>query len=129
MQKIHIGEKIQQRAKELRIGPTELAEKVNTSKQNIYSIFKRKSLDTQLLKQISKALDYDFFQYFVDTESMVWMEDPVPYGKVKANKKSPIKLVSELRQELDTAKKELNDLKEKYELLKKVNLLLEKRNK
>lgn len=59
---IHIGELIRIRSKELRIGPTELGAKIETSKQNVYGIFKRKSIDTELLSKICKALDYDFFK-------------------------------------------------------------------
>ena len=57
----HIGELIRERAKSLRIGPTELGSKIETSKQNVYGIFKRRSIDTELLAKISKALEYDFF--------------------------------------------------------------------
>lgn len=59
---IHIGELIRIRSKELRIGPTELGAKIETSKQNVYGIFKRKSIDTELLTKICRALDYDFFK-------------------------------------------------------------------
>lgn len=30
----------------------------------MYSIYKRKSIDTALLLNISKVLEYDFFQYY-----------------------------------------------------------------
>ncbi|MCB9230964.1 MAG: hypothetical protein H6581_04840 [Bacteroidia bacterium] len=58
----HIGEEIRLRARNLRLGPTELAGKINTSKQNVYCIYKRDSLDTKLLKRISMALEFDFFE-------------------------------------------------------------------
>ena len=66
---VNIGEKIKQRAKELRIGPTELGMLLNTSKQNIYSIYKRKSLDAETILKLSIALKYDFFDYFKITQS------------------------------------------------------------
>ncbi|MCB9234467.1 MAG: hypothetical protein H6581_22625 [Bacteroidia bacterium] len=59
---MHIGEKIKLRSKELRIGPTELGEMINTSKQNIYGIFRRENLDTSLLRAISLALEFNFFE-------------------------------------------------------------------
>lgn len=68
--KIHIGEKIKQRAEELRIGPTELGEMINTSKQNITSIYKREYIDTELLQKISKALKFDFFSYYLTAERL-----------------------------------------------------------
>lgn len=62
---IHIGDLIKRRAKELRIGPTELGGMIMTSKQNVYGIYKRKSIDTDLLRKISVALQYDFFLHYV----------------------------------------------------------------
>jgi hypothetical protein len=52
---MHIGDKIKNRAKDLRLGPTELAKIINTSKQNIYGIYKRNSVDSDLLFDLSKA--------------------------------------------------------------------------
>lgn len=59
---VHIGQEIKKKAKELRIGPTELARLINVSKQNVYHIFERKTVDIELLNSISKALNHDFFQ-------------------------------------------------------------------
>ncbi len=118
---VHIGEKIKQRAKELRIGSTELGKLINTSKQNIYGIYKRKSTYSEILRKLSKALDYDFFQYYnIETTSIV-NEPPSHYGK---KNKHTISL-----EEYQKLKKELEDLKEKYALLKKINILLEKQKK
>jgi hypothetical protein len=58
---VHIGNLIKSRAKAVRVGPTELGERIETSKQNVYGIFKRKSIDTELLAKICLALDHDFF--------------------------------------------------------------------
>jgi hypothetical protein len=61
---INIGEKIKARAKQMRIGPTELGKMINTSKQNIYGIYKRKAVDTEILRKLSAALEYDFFELY-----------------------------------------------------------------
>src|SRR5438128_1995342 len=108
MASIHIGEKIRQRAKELRIGPTELAKLINTSKQNLYGIFKRKSLDTELLNKISGVLNYNFFRYYIDIEKIL-LEALMPQGK--ETKQSPLETIVELKEELRLTKKELDDLK------------------
>jgi hypothetical protein len=118
---VHIGEKIKQRAKELRIGSTELGKLINTSKQNIYGIYKRKSTDSEILRKLSKAFDYDFFQYYNIETTLVANEPASVYGK--KNKQS-VSL-----EEYQKLKKELEDLKEKYELLKKINTLLEKQKR
>lgn len=118
---INIGEKVKLRAKQLRIGPTELGKMINTSKQNIYGIYKRKSLDTETLRKLSTALEYDFFEYYRIGEEVSKINDPAGVYE-KANKTVPLKDFQKLKTELD-------NLKEKYELLKKVNELLEKKNK
>ena len=113
---VNIGEKIKQRAKELRIGPTELGMLLNTSKQNIYSIYKRKSLDAETILKLSIALKYDFFGYFKITQSENLSE-------LTENNTPENNLVS--YNEFVKLKTDYEHLKEKYELLKKINLLLE----
>jgi transcriptional regulator with XRE-family HTH domain len=119
---VNIGEKIQQRAKELRIGPTELGELLNTSKQNIYSIYKRKSLDAETLRKLSVALKYDFFDYFKPAKL------PETFSDI-TEKYTPEKSKVVAYSEYAKLKADYEHLKEKYELLKKVNLLLEGRTK
>lgn len=114
--KIHVGEKIKARAKESRIGSTELAKLINTSKQNIYGIYKRESIDTDLLQKFCKVLNYDFFTLFTNPK--------LPPHTDKKNKA----FASELSDsEHDALKIQLSELKEKYDLIKKVNLLLEEK--
>lgn len=123
LMKTHIGEKIKERAKELRVGPTELANAINTSKQNVYGIFKRESIDTTLLQKICKALNYDFFSFFTNpklpphTEITVSARKVKPYSSIENNP------------EYSSLKNQLMDLKEKYELTKKINVLLEAKKK
>lgn len=61
---IHIGQAIKARARDLKIGPTELGELLNTSKQNVYGIFKRESVDTELLRRCSEVLNFNFFSLY-----------------------------------------------------------------
>lgn len=60
----HIGEAVRRRAEKLNLGPTALGRMINTSKQNVYGIFRRQSVDTELLYRLSRALKYDFFQEY-----------------------------------------------------------------
>ncbi len=117
--RISIGEKIKQRAKELRIGPTELGELINTSKQNVYGIYIRKSIDVDTLRKLSIALNYDFFQYYRYSEKLYTIVEPS--NILEQNSKKYVSLI-----EHEKLKTELENLKEKYELLIKVNKLLEK---
>ncbi|HXA01721.1 MAG TPA: hypothetical protein VNW99_07020 [Cytophagaceae bacterium] len=121
---IHIGQKIKERAKELNIGPTRLGEMINSSKQNVYGIFKRKSIDTELLKKISDVLKKDFFEYYGALPS--FQEDKNNYQKLNNRK------IAEIVRELEKCKKEIEHLKEEIsskeiQYLKKINQLLEKK--
>ena len=104
---MRIGERIKNRAKDLRLGPTELAKIINTSKQNVYGIYRRDSVDSRLLFDLSKALDTDFFSL---------------YSKLLSSGSS-LEEANELKAEslendIVAVKKELTDLREKYALLR-----------
>lgn len=46
--------------------PSWLAAQICCNRDNIYKIFRRQHIDTDLLLKISVALNIDFFQYYVD---------------------------------------------------------------
>jgi len=62
IQNIHIGSIIEEKLREKSMTVTELADKISRVRTNVHDIFKRKSIDTELLIAISKALDYDFIR-------------------------------------------------------------------
>lgn len=105
---LHIGKVIATKAKELRIGPTELGEMIGTSKQNVYSIYRRNSIDAELLQKISEALGYNFFQLYIE--------------------RLPEQIKGQTGQ-IAALKKELSEIKERYELLKQLNELLQEKRK
>lgn len=61
---IHIGNKIKSIVNKKGMTVSEFSRRINKSRENVYSIFKRKTIDTGLLATISKVLEYDFFQYY-----------------------------------------------------------------
>jgi hypothetical protein len=139
LEMIHIGKEIQKRATEKRIGPTELGRMINTSKQNVYRIFKQKSLDTDQLQMISKALDFDFFIHYRIREheenwktnaerAMIVQEEKIEYlstqnkvltqalSEEQGSKKlldAKEKVINELKQTIDKLKKEIERLRKK----------------
>ena len=64
MEEIHIGQQIKTVFETKGISVTEFARRINKSRENIYSIFSRKTIDTGLLLNISKVLELDFFALF-----------------------------------------------------------------
>jgi predicted transcriptional regulator len=61
-----IGQKIQRRLKEQGQSVTWFAKQLNCNRTNIYNIFKKVNVDTELLKRICKILNYNFFQDMAD---------------------------------------------------------------
>lgn len=93
------------------MGPTELARAIKTSKQNVYGIYLRETIDTGLLQKLGKALDFDFFVYYGTTGNSAVNNPAGIYGKRK-------KGVYIYDDEISLVRKELNEFREKYELLK-----------
>ena len=82
---------------------------IKTSKQNVYSIFERDSIDTDLLQKISKALEFDFFSYYTSGTTSL-LNEPLGYYKGKKT----------LQEENAQLNNDLKELREKYELLKEL---------
>lgn len=65
---IHIGELIKAKFASSGLSVAEFARRLHCDRTNIYSIFKRSSIDTKLLVTISEVLEYDFIaEYRGDT--------------------------------------------------------------
>ena len=61
---VHIGSLIEQEVRKQERTVTWLASKLHCDRTNIYKIFKKQSIDTQLLEQISIILQHNFFNDF-----------------------------------------------------------------
>ncbi len=61
---VHIGNKIKATVLKRGMSVSEFGRRINTSRENVYSIFKRKTIDTGLLITISKILEFDFFEIY-----------------------------------------------------------------
>lgn len=57
---IHAGEKIKEYLAITDLSVSEFARRLNCHRQNVYDIFKRKTIDVTLLQRISKILEHDF---------------------------------------------------------------------
>jgi hypothetical protein len=116
---LHIGKLIRQHLEEVGMTKSEFARRISTSPQNIYGIFKRKSCDTELLRDISRVLNFDFFQYY-STSALIVDE--------RGNGKSGVVSAMELKRELDTARKELDILRSENEYLKEIHRLMKEKS-
>lgn len=58
---IHIGQKIRKIVETKGIRVSWLAQQLCCERRNIYHIYSRSTIDTELLLRLSEVLDYDFF--------------------------------------------------------------------
>lgn len=58
---IHIGKQIRQKMEERKETVVWLAKHLSCSRTNVYKIFEKNSVDTDILARISIILDFDFF--------------------------------------------------------------------
>ena len=61
---IHIGKIIKKHFDAQENSVSWFAKELCCDRTNIYSIFKRESIDTRLIKKISVILNHDFFKYY-----------------------------------------------------------------
>ena len=70
MMSIHIGQLIKEKVTEKRLSQEALGKMINTTKQNVGNIYKRRSIDTQLLLKLCTVLEFDFFEAFYTEEPL-----------------------------------------------------------
>ena len=120
--KVHIGNVIHEVYDAKGMKMSEFAKRIGTVRQNVYKIFERESINTDLLEKISQVLEHDFFQNYVQKENKPGAanEDEATY-KTTAIKK--------LEQQLEEKQMEIERLKKELELRERVIGLLEEKLK
>lgn len=63
--RVHIGEIIREEMERQERSVSWLARKLYCDRTNVYKIFRRSTIDTDLLMRISVALEHDFFSEYV----------------------------------------------------------------
>jgi transcriptional regulator with XRE-family HTH domain len=58
--KVHAGEKVKEYFEASGLSVSEFARRLNCHRQNVYDIFRRKTIDVTLLQRISRVLEHDF---------------------------------------------------------------------
>lgn len=103
---IHIGKLILQQVNAQGISKSELARRLNVSPQNVYNLFKRKTVQASMLKKISGVLKFDFFNLY----------EPLEY--CQKSKRVPVDKKSDCYLEYERLQRELNRLRDENECLK-----------
>lgn len=76
---IHVGKEIEKVLRKSGMKTKDFAKKINTTPRNVYSICARKEVKTDLLKVISKVLNYNFFSLYtqpIGSENTVYTQVP-----------------------------------------------------
>lgn len=120
----HIGKKIEEVVREKRFSVSEFAKLINTNRNNIYSIFRRESVDTELLSKIGEVLEYNFFNYLssknADNQKILEMtinENTPIYSKID-NVKQLEDRIKQIENENMFLKQRVEDKEEIIKLLK-----------
>jgi hypothetical protein len=111
---LHIGELIKDKLKEQQISVIKFASLINTTRENVYGIFKRKSIDTDMLIKISITLKYNFFLDISDTTNN-YLNIPNNYFNSSNNTEVLIKEFDFITRENALLKELIRLLKDKYE--------------
>jgi transcriptional regulator with XRE-family HTH domain len=119
---IHIGDLIKTEAEKQKVSQEALGQLISRSKQNVNDIYKRQSIDTELLFAISRALQFDFFEVYYSEEPLKSMREIALAGYQKE--------LEELRKLLERKEERIKDLEETVSSNKKlIHLLEEERGK
>jgi transcriptional regulator with XRE-family HTH domain len=120
MANLHIGKKIKEVLRDSNLSVIEFAKKINRTRDPVYKIFAKESMDTELLQKISEVLQHDFFSYYSNTLSIV--KEPGKAGYVKKDD-----LLASMGKDLLAMKQKLAEMDEKYEVLQKLSRFQEEK--
>lgn len=74
---VHIGQIIETELHRQERSVTWFAKKLYCDRTNVYSIFKRKSIDTELLLRVSCILHHNFFNYYLPELETGQLANPI----------------------------------------------------
>lgn len=112
----HIGKLILKHLDSMGMNKSEFARRIGVTPQNVYSIFRRESTNTELLFRISRVLGHDFFQYYTTTQPTYLMAAEGDQKMVSAGELET--MIEALRVESELLKQENNYLRELNNLLR-----------
>lgn len=79
--KVHIGSVIEKKLAESGIKSSVFAQKLNMSNRNLYNLFKRSSVNSELLQEIGDILGFDFFSLYKNEEQSSVQEAKSKYAR------------------------------------------------
>lgn len=116
---IHIGKRIKEELYKQGVSVSVFAKKISRSRNVVYDIFERESIDTDLLNKIGKILNCDFFSLYSSQKE--FSLDSVKHF----NSGEPAALYGKQAEEIQLLKQENEALQKEVVYLKKIITLLE----
>jgi len=120
---IHIGKKIKEELYKQGISVSAFAKKINRSRNVVYDIFERESIDTSLLNKICLVLRLDFFSIY--SEQKEYKKEGMSQQFVKEEKIG----INPVFEQLKLIEKQNQVLQKEVEYLKKIISLMENKPK
>jgi phosphorylcholine metabolism protein LicD len=120
---IHIGKKIKEEVYRQAIPINVFAKKINRSRNVVYDIFERESIDTALLNKIGKTLNVDFFSLYSGQKE--YNQD----GIKNFHASEPAASYNKSSEEIKALQKENEIFRNEISYLKKIIQLLETKHK
>jgi hypothetical protein len=121
----HLGDLIKPLLKEQGISVIDFATAIQTTRENVYTIFKRESFDSDLLMRISITLKHNMFTYYAALVDQQLGIDSSKGSTIKPDF-TPI-LNASIKSNFDILATENNSLKRENELLREINDLLKQK--
>jgi predicted transcriptional regulator len=90
--KVHIGQEIEKIYKERGIKLSVFAKQIGTVPRNVYRIFEKEDINTDLLITIGSILNFNFFKCFVSNDENILNETQAAYNKEQRKTKILIEL-------------------------------------
>ena len=78
---VHIGEIVQEQVTKVGMTKAEFGRRINTSRQNVNTLLKKRDLDTEILRKISQVLGRNFFTEF--TKDHLHTPEGLNYSSVR----------------------------------------------
>ena len=129
MSEVNLGPRLKEIAHNKGISVETLAQRLNKSEQAIYDMFKKKDLNTSLLKELSKILNVEISYFFEGSNYQSHTENVKVTGNSNTtlSKSGRASVTASQDGDMILLKAENQALKREVELLKKMVDLLEKR--
>jgi len=109
---IHIGKVIKSKWRISEIKISDLAKTLNTTPRNIYSIFARDTITIDRLLAFSKALKFDFFEFYLMKSEPLTFLTPNKKNPGGLKNKTRISIVIELDGTEDTAEAHIKKIRQ-----------------